>query len=234
MAAIKHIDMYKDFLALVRKSRVGTVSPIEFTTFYNLATEEVISQMLEVMDLNKKFMNALLPLRVVSNQLPITMDTTISTRYKSGTVDLPAAHRRMSRVVTIISTTVGAVNTVNEAKTNLIKSNEVSSIVDGIYSKPTTKNCYYHMERKNTTDKVKIYVPYLTTYTKEYPKCILEYYASPAIVAVADVTVDDNTKVSVFNKETCTMIINSAARMYLENVQDARYQTYNNELKQKN
>ena len=90
------------------------------------------------------------------------------------------------------------------------------------------------MERINTTDKVKIYVPYLTTYTTAYPKCILEYYASPAIVAVADVTVDDNTKVSVFNKETCTMIINAAVRMYLENVQDARYSTYNNELKQKN
>lgn len=232
MAAIKHIDMYKDFLALVRKSKVGTVSPVEFTTFYNLATEEVISQMLEVMDLNKKFMDALLPLRVVSDQFSLSMDTTIGSRYKSGTVALPTAHRRMSRVVTIISTTVGAVNTVNEAKTNLIKSNEVSSIVDGIYSKPTIKNCYYHME-KITTDKVKIYVPYLTNFTATYPKCILEYYTSPAVIAVADVTVDDNTKISVFNKETCTMIINAAVRMYLENVQDARYQTYNNELNNK-
>ena len=229
MAAIKHIDMYKDFLALVRKSRVGTVSPIEFTTFYNLATEEVISQMLEVMDLNKKFMNNLLPLRNTSAQLDIALDSALSTRYRTGVCTTPTDCRRIARITVIISSTV-------IAKTNLIKSNEVSEIVDGIFSKPTTKNCYYHLERVSNTDKLRLFVPNMIYGSTPiaYPKCIVEYYSSPAIIAVADVTVDDNTKVSVFNKETCTMIINSAARMYLENVQDARYQTYNNELKQKN
>jgi len=229
MAAIKHIDMYKDFLALVRKSRVGTVSPIEFTTFYNLATEEVISQMLEVMDLNKKFMNNLLPLRNTSAQLDITLDSALSTRYRTGVCETPNDCRRIARVTVIISSTV-------IAKTNLIKSNEVSEIVDGIFSKPTSKNCYYHLERISNTDKVRLFVPNMNYGSTPitYPKCILEYYSSPAIVAVADVTLDESTKVSVFNKETCTMIINTAVRMYLENVQDARYSTYNNELKQKN
>ena len=226
MAAIKHIDIYKDFLALVRKSRVGTVSPIEFTTFYNLATEEVISQMLEVMDLNKKFMDALLPLRKTSTSLSIIMDPSFSTRYNTGLVSTPIDCRRISRVVILISATIGA-------KSNLIKSNEISSIVDSVYGKPTTKNCYYHLDRTSTTNKVRLYLPVIT-YSSGYPICIVEYYSSPAIIAVADVTVDDNTKVSMFNKETCTMIINAAVRMYLENIQDARYQTYNNELKQKN
>ena len=227
MAAIKHIDMYKDFLALVRKSRVGTVSPIEFTTFYNLATEEVISQMLEVMDLNKKFMNNLLPLRNTSAQLDIALDPALSTRYRTGVCTTPTDCRRIARITVIISSTV-------IAKTNLIKSNEVSEIVDGIFSKPTSKNCYYHLERASTTDKIRLFVPNMIYGTTPiaYPKCILEYYITPTVVTEANVISSSDT--CMFNKETCTMIINSAARMYLENVQDARYQTYNNELKQKN
>lgn len=227
MAAIKHIDMYKDFLALVRKSRVGTVSPIEFTTFYNLATEEVISQMLEVMDLNKKFMNNLLPLRNTSGQLDITLDSALSTRYRTGVCTTPTDCRRIARITVIISSTI-------IAKTNLIKSNEVSEIVDGIFSKPTSKNCYYHLERASTTDKVRLFVPNMIYGSSpiSYPKCILEYYITPTVVTEANVISSSET--CMFNKETCTMIINAAVRMYLENVQDARYQTYNNELKQKN
>jgi hypothetical protein len=226
MAAIKLIDMYKDFLSLVRKSRVGTVSPTEFTSFLNLAQEEVISQMLQVLDLNQKFMSGLLPLKVVSNQLSLTAYTSTSTRYRSYRIDtFPSDCRRISRVVSILSA-----NT--ETKTNLIKSNEVSIIVNGVYSKPTATTCYYHLERYNGTDNIKLYVPGAQlVFANTYPKCILEYYISPAIIAIADVT--DSTKVIVFNREVCTDIVNTAVRMYLENVQDARYQTYINELNSK-
>jgi hypothetical protein len=227
MAAIKYIDMYKDFLTIVRKSRVGTVEPKEFTSFINLAQEEIVSQMLEVMDLNKKFMNNLLPLRNTSVQLDITLDSALSTRYRTGVCTTPTDCRRIARITVIISSTV-------IAKTNLIKSNEVSEIVDGVFSKPTSKNCYYHLERDSTTDKVRLFVPNMIYGSTpiEYPKCILEYYTTPT--AITEVNVVSSSETCVFNKEVCTEIVNIAARMYLESVQDARYQTFNNELKQKN
>jgi len=226
MAAIEYINLYKDFLSLVRKSRVGTVIPNEFALFFNLAQEEVISQMLSVMDLNKKFMNNLLPLRKVSNNLDITMDSAISTRYLTGVANTPIDCRTISRVIVRVSPT-------DIAKVNLIKSNELSSVVDGVFSKPTKKNCYYHLDRIENTDKIRLFVANgsVQTYlTVQYPKCIVEYYTTPIVVTETDVV---GSSTCMFNKEVCTEIINTAVRMYLENVQDARYSTYNNELKQK-
>ena len=224
MAAIKYVDMYREFLTVVRKSRVGTVLPSEFTSFFNLAQEEVIASKLAVLDLNKKIMNDLLPLRKTSLLLDITLDLVNSTRYRTGVINLPLDCRREERVVTQISPTI-------EAKTNLIKSNEISSIVDGVYSKPTTKNCYYHLDRITTTDKVRLYVPDMI-YATGYPKSKLEYYTTPTVITEANVV--SSSDVCVFNKEVCTEIVNASARMYLESVQDARYSTFNNELKQKN
>lgn len=226
MAAIKYIDLYKDFLALVRKSRVGTVIPKEFTLFFNLAQEEVISHILSVMDLNKKFMNDLLPLRKVSSVLDITMDSAISTRYLTGVANTPTDCRTISRVIVRVSPT-------DSAKVNLIHSNELSSVVDGVFSKPTKKNCYYHLDRISDTDKIRLFVANgsVQVYTGiQYPKCIVEYYTTPIVVMEADVV---GSSTCMFNKEVCTDIINTAVRMYLENVQDARYATYGNELKQK-
>jgi len=226
MAAIKLIDMYKDFLSLVRKSRVGTVTPTEFTSFLNLATEEVISQMLDVMDLNQKFQNGLLPLRKTYELTSLTSIASTSSRYTNYKVDtFPTDCRTISRVVSVLSANV-------ETKTNLVKSNEVSIIVNSVFGKPTVNNCYYHMEFISSLPNIKLYLPVMT-YVSTFPKCIIEYYTTPPTIAVGDVTVDDNTKVSVFNKDICTDIVNTTARMYLENVQDARYQTFNNELKQK-
>jgi hypothetical protein len=224
MAAIKYIDMYKDFLTIVRKSRVGTVEPKEFTSFINLAQEEAISTRLQVMDLNKKFMDDLLPLRKTATAVAVTLETATSTRYRTGLALTPTDCRRIARVVVNISSTI-------EVKTNLIKSNEISSIVDGVFSKPTTKNCYYHLDRVTTVDHVRLFVP-IMTYASLYPKCKLEYYTTPT--AITEVNVVSSSETCVFNKEVCTDIVNIAARMYLESVQDARYQTFNNELKQKN
>jgi len=223
MATIKYVDMYKDFLTIVRKSRVGTVLPIEFTRFINLAQEEVISAKLQVMDLNKKFMDDLLPLRKTSLLLDISLESSHSTRYRTGTCNKPVDCRRISRVVTLISSTI-------EAKTNLIKSNEISSIVDGVFSKPTSRNCYYHLDNISNIDKVRLFVPNIV-FTSTYPKCKLEYYATPVMITEANVV--SLSDVCIFGKEVATEIINVSARMYLESIQDARYQTYNNELNQK-
>lgn len=224
MATIKFIDLYKDFLTIVRKSRVGTVLPLEFSQYFNLGQEEVISQKLQVLDLNKKFMDDLLPLRKSTSDLDVSLESTKSTRYKSGLVSIPNDCRRISRVITIITSS-------SEAKTNLIKSNEISSVVDVVFGKPTTRNCYYHLERDNNLDKVRLYLPYIV-YASSFPKCRLEYYTTPTVVT--DLNVVSSSDLCVFNKEVCTEIINAASRMYLEGVQDARYQTFNNELKHKN
>lgn len=224
MSAIKFMDMYKDFLTIVRKSRVGTVLPSEFVRFINLGQEEVISQKLKVLDLNADLMNDLLPLRAVSSALDITLESATSTRYRTGLCSTPTDCRRISRVVTLISSSI-------EAKTNLIKSNEISSIVGGVFSKPTLRNCYYHLERVSATNKLKLFVPMLT-YSASYPKCRLEYYTTP--ISITESNVVSLSDVCMFSKEVCTEIVNATARMYLESIQDARYSTFNNELKQKN
>lgn len=230
MAAIKYIDLYKNFLTLVRKSRVGTVTPIEFTSIYNLAQEEIISQMLKVMDLNKTLMIGLLPLRKVSDNLDITVEAPGQTRYKTGVSVLPIDCRSISRITVKLSLTT-------IAKTNLIKSNEISSVVGGVYSHPTNRVCFYHLDYADNVKQIRLYIPnrvYELTPIK-YPTCKVEYYQSPPTVLVSDVTdATENGKVSIFDAEICTKITNAAARMYIENVENPRYQTFNNELNRKN
>jgi len=230
MASTNLVEMYKDFLSLVRKSRVGTVGPTEFTQILNLAQEEVISQMLKVLDLNQKFMSGLLPLRTITDPLsltaiiPLTSDRYNPYKVASG---YPSDCRMISRVITLLEANL-------ETKTNLVKSNEISNIVNGVYSKPTKNICYYQLEvyevNNIRTESIKLFLPSINI-VSPYPKCIIEYYKSPTAIPLADVI--DNSKSCVFNKDICTDIINTAARMYLENIQDARYQTFNNELKHK-
>jgi hypothetical protein len=70
----KYIDMYKDFLTLVKKARVGTVVPEEFTRVLNLAIEEVVNTRLSTLEMSKKVYDDLSPLRKTLKSQAMTID----------------------------------------------------------------------------------------------------------------------------------------------------------------
>ena len=219
------IDMYKDFLAIVRKSRVGTVSPLEFSVILGLATEEVISNKIDNFELNKKFAIQLLPITLGPKLFTGILSETISgTRYKAYSFALPEDCRLVARLSAEISD-------LKEAKCNPLSSNELTTVLNGIFSKPTTSNCYYSLSQDIVETKpvknVLVYVPNITI-GDDYPKFRMSYVVNPPVITEMETT---NTKESIFDREVCSEIITTASRMYLEGIQDSRYQTFNNELK---
>lgn len=222
---VQIIDMYKDFLTIVRKSRVGTVLPLEFSIFLNLATEETISNKIDGFELNKKFSIQLLPITVGPKLLVGTLSNeSTSTRYKKYSFLLPEDCRLVAKLSAEISG-------LKEAKCNPLSSNEMTTVLNGVFSKPTTSNCYYSLSQEIIESKpiksVVVYVPNIDI-GDGYPKFRMNYVVNPPVISEMDVT---NSSESIFDKETCTEIITAASRMYLEGVQDSRYSTFNNELK---
>ncbi len=209
-------QLYKDFLSIVRKNRVGTVIPSEFAMIYNQAQEEVIANKLAVFDINKKIVNDLTPLmRSIKNvDLEKNNDQFYSYYYK-----LPNNFRRERRV---------SVNIDNKnVLCSLLKSNMETEILSNVYMKPNYKRCYYKIDIIGENSCIVVYVPE----TKEI-KFYLDYFIEPKMITEDEVISD--TEISMFDKELTTEIINVAARMYIERVQDIRYKTMINELQQKN
>ena len=210
--------MYREFVAICQKQRVGTVIPSQFAILWNQAQEEEVANMLKVMEVNKDIYDSLMPLkRIASNQVFTVTTNTFGLRVATFTPANPV--RR------ILKLSVRLNGSGYPVKCVLIKSNESTDILNGVFSRPSQHQCYYSKDN-NANDTVTVYVPTATTTVNGY----LEYYVEPPLVATATVT--STTLESVFNKEVCSKIIQIAARMYIERVQDARYPTYNNEIKQ--
>lgn len=217
----KYIDMYKDFLSIVRKSRIGTVIPEEFARVLNQAMEEIITNKLSTMEISKKIYDDLSPLRKnVKNQI-MTLDQADNFTAVSAIINTTVGYRR------IASVSVNLSSTIKNVKCHFITSNEKTEILTGYYSKPSKFKCYYAPYVSGPSQKLKIYVPSTMTIgvTSNY-----DIYVDPALVTQQNVITESK---SIFGKEICNEFVNAAARMYIERVQDARFQTFNHDLNNK-
>ena len=214
MANKSIIDMAKDFLAIVRKSRVGTVQPYDMAVILNQATEAVVTDKLKVIEIDKKSYNDLLPLRVTT-----TVDATATDAgdlFPNKTFAVPQNFRRDIRLTAKFGTNA-------PTKTILIKSNEATDILNGVFSRPTIHQTYYmYFLDGGNTPSIKIYTGSIT----DGVKAQFEYYKNPAVIT-ENMIVGGST-LSEFNNEVSMEIIEKAALMYLERVQDARVNTFNN------
>jgi len=211
--------IYKDFLAIVGKHRVGTVLPAEFALVFNQAQEEVITNKLAVIELNKKVTDDLIPLIKSVKGTVMTLST--DTQYLCYQFERPAECRRVKRIAILLN---GSWN----AKCSLLKSVEETDVLSGVYSRPNQKQVYYKFDIISEKTYIVVYVPPLMTSVKIY----LDYYSHPTRVDETMVIKDDLS--CVFGNEVTVEIINAAARMYLERSQDVRNQTFNADLKHKN
>ena len=213
MANKSIIDMAKDFLAIVRKSRVGTVQPYDMAVILNQATEAVVTDKLKVIEIDKKSYNDLLPLRTTT-----TIDATTSDAgdlFPNKMFAVPSNFRRDIRLTTKFGTNA-------PTKTILIKSNEATDILNGVFSRPGIHQTYYMYYLNGNIPSIKIYTGSIT----DDVKAQFEYYKNP-IVITENMIVEGST-LSEFNNEVSMEIIEKAALMYLERVQDARVNTFNN------
>ena len=223
MANKSIIDMAKDFLAIVRKSRVGTVQPYDMAVILNQATEAVVTDKLKVIEIDKKSYNDLLPLRTttiieVTTIKATTIDATTSDAgdlFPNKMFAVPSNFRRDIRLTAKFGTNA-------PTKTILIKSNEATDILNGVFSRPTIHQTYYMYFLNGNTPSIKIYTGSIT----DDVKAQFEYYRNPVIIT-ENMIVEGST-LSEFNNEVSMEIIEKAALMYLERVQDARVNTFNN------
>lgn len=221
MANPKLIDMYKDFLSLVRKARVGTVSPEEFTRTLNLAIEEAVNNKLSAMEVNKKVYDELSPLKdSIESAGSLRLIGNKDFKYILHSFD----YRR------IVAVRIDLSSTIRNVKCHILPSIEKSEVLSGYYSKPSNKKCYYEPVTLGGMQSIKIYVPQSVENVNNMTVYV-ELYEEPDEVPIADVT--NNTKYSQFNKEMSSYIVNIAARMYIESVADPRYQSFLNELQTK-
>lgn len=213
MANKSIIDMAKDFLAIVRKSRVGTVQPYDMAVILNQATEAVVTDKLKVIEIDKKSYNDLLPLRTTT-----TIDATVADAgdlFPNKMFAVPSNFRRDIRLTTKFGTNA-------PTKTILIKSNEATDILNGVFSRPGIHQTYYMYYLNGNIPSIKIYTGSIT----DSVKAQFEYYKNPAVIT-ENMIVGGST-LSEFNNEVSMEIIEKAALMYLERVQDARVNTFNN------
>lgn len=213
MANKSIIDMAKDFLAIVRKSRVGTVQPYDMAVILNQATEAVVTDKLKVIEIDKKSYNDLLPLRTTT-----TIDATTSDAgdlFPNKMFAVPSNFRRDIRLTTKFGTNA-------PTKTILIKSNEATDILNGVFSRPGIHQTYYMYYLNGNIPSIKIYTGSIT----DDIKAQFEYYRNP--VVITENMIVEGSTLSEFNNEVSMEIIEKAALMYLERVQDARVNTFNN------
>lgn len=213
MANKSIIDMAKDFLAIVRKSRVGTVQPYDMAVILNQATEAVVTDKLKVIEIDKKSYNDLLPLRTTTTIDASTSDA--GDLFPNKMFAIPSNFRRDIRLTAKFGTNA-------PTKTILIKSNEATDILNGVFSRPTIHQTYYMYFLNDNVSSIKIYTGSIT----DDVKAQFEYYRNPVIIT-ENMIVEGST-LSEFNNEVSMEIIEKAALMYLERVQDARVNTFNN------
>ena len=224
MERAKYIDMYKDFLLLVKKSRVGTVIPEEFTRVLNMAIEEVVTNKFSVLEMNKKSFDDLSPLRKAFKTQTMAVDTSESYTAYSCAINTTAGYRRIAAVSVNLSKTGQSLSNI---KCHLLPTIEKTEVLNGYYSKPSIMKCYYIPFVDTSTQKLKIYVPSgFTTVTSNY-----DIYTNPTVATAANVT-DANLQCQ-FGKEMSTQIVNVAARMYIEGNADPRYQSFLHEQQNK-
>ena len=212
-------SLYKDFLSEVQKHRVGSIVPSEFAILFNQAQEEVVTNKLAAIELNKKITDDLIPL--ISSVKGSSMTEFVGDLMKCFTFERPVTCRRISKITITLNST-------NNAKCILLKGNMETEMLNSVYGKPSIRQTYYKFDNINNKVVIKVYVPILTTSVKIY----LDYYSNPE--PVTEQIVISDTVECKFSKEMCTEIINVAARMCLERNQDARNQTFNADLKNKN
>lgn len=206
-------DMAKDFLAIVRKGRVGTVQPYDMAVILNQATEAVVTEKLKVIEIDKKSYNDLLPLRVTS-----TITATVSDPgdlFSNKTFTVPSDFRRDIRLTAKFGENA-------PTKTILIKSNEATDILNGVFSRPDIHQTYYMYFLMGNVPSIKIYTGNIT----DSLKAQFEYYKNPTVITESMII--EGSILSEFNNEVSMEIIEKAALMYLERVQDARVSTFNN------
>lgn len=217
-------EIAKDFLGIVRKNRVGTVLPYEMATILNQATEQVIGDKFKAIEFDKKAFSDLLPLKAVvkasiAENVVDTDDIFEQNRY----VTLPTSFRRVIRLVAKFA------GTTDPTKLILIRSNETTDILNGVFSRPDKYQIYYTFFNKGTDPSIKFYVgnvPGVLTY-------MLEYYKQPTVITEASIIATQPAVISEFGNEVVKEIVEMAALMYLERVQDARVQTFSNEINNK-
>lgn len=210
--------MYREAIAICQKHRVGTIVPEQFYILWNQAQEKIVAQKIQVMEVNKKAYDDLLPLKEQFKNVPFTLASD-GYAYRIASYEFDVPYRRILKVSVKLSADTAPVKCV------LLKANEATDILNGVYSAPTIHQCYYSIELDGTTF-IRVYVPTATTVVTGH----IEYYVEPTLVTATDVV--DTALESVFNKEMCDEIIRMAALMYIERVQDPRYQTYINSQQQ--
>lgn len=220
--------MYREAVAICQKHRVGTIVPEQFYILWNQAQEKIVAQKIQVMEVNKKAYDDLLPLKRAIKNISFTIAND-GYSYLIGRYTIPTEYRRILKLSVKLSPTGIPVKTI------LIKANEATDILNGVYSAPSAHQIYYSIDYVPysvgppvvpASRTINIYVPIGTTSATGH----IEYYVDPTLVTATDVV--DTTLESVFNKEMCDEIIRMTALMYIERVQDPRYQTYINSQQQ--
>lgn len=219
-------DMYKNFLSNVRKSRVGTVKPEDFALVLNLAINEVVTNKLSGMELNKKVTDDLVPLSKSVSLIDTTPDVRL--KYSECTVEITNGYRRIRSVAVDLSATYSGVKCVK------ISSYEESDILNGYYSRPSVFQCYYEPDLSDNKQQLKIFIPKsfpIAATPQNYVKVNVKYYGNPTVVTASDVV--SNAAQTQFGVEMATEVVNIASRMYIERVQDPRFQSFSHELNNK-
>lgn len=217
-------DIAKDFLGIVRKGRVGTVLPYEMATILNQATEEVVANKFKAIEVDKKAFNDLLPLKAVDKKvIDVSSDATKDTDdlFPNRYISLPEGFRRDIRLV------VQFVGETSPTKLILLRSNETTDILNGVFSRPDRHQIYYTFFNKSSVAAIKLYTGEVAGNINYF----LEYYKQPALITEASIVGTNIT--SEFGNEMVKEIVEMAALMYLERVQDARVQTFSNEINNK-
>jgi hypothetical protein len=204
------------FLTEVGKHRVGTVLPDQFALLFNLAQNEVVTNKLALMDVNKKIQDDLNPL---IRHLIVVMEQDTTEMHKCFTTERTEAIKRIKSIRALLN------NTYN-ARCNFLPSAR-KSVLDNVYDKPTDKRVYYELGHLNSKSVIRVFTPITTTNVKLY----VDYYTDPVWITAANVVL---TSAYQFSNEMSIEIINVAARMCIEGNQDARYQTFLAEQQNRN
>ena len=213
----QYVQLYKEFISNVGKHKVGTVIPEEFATLFNLALEEVYTNKLSGMEVNKKITDDLNIFNDSIKNVNMTLDA--SDLYRCFTVSRPSACKRIKKITVVLDSKYNA-------RCVQIKAQNKEIILSSVLDRPTVKKCYYELTMNGTIEIIRVYVPIITNTVKAY----VDFYKEQTLVTETDVT---STNVLPYSNEMCTEIINVASRMCIERNQDGRYQTFGNELKQK-
>lgn len=207
-------EMYRDMLAEVQKHHAGTIVPEEAARLVNQSIDDLVNSKLDVMEINKEVFDALLPLKRIVNKLAMTIDAT-SSFTPAFNYTIPVEVKRIMKVAVFLGDSDVPV------KCALLKSNQSTDLLSGVFSKPSIHGCYY---TKDIDPRIiKVYTPVGTTTAFAY----IEYYVEADRISSTDII--SPTIVSDFDRDFCIQVTKIAASKYLERVMDPRYKSFQNE-----